>query len=137
MTKRYVNTVRTVPNIRCSKRSKTLLLKLNILSICANFSLKESFLSYFMQINCNRNILRREFVELQRFLSLRTIVKMTSFADEFVMLNDRKVEASTELSRKSSSNFVNLRRSSKNAGKRSLSNNTRTSEIFCLDIACN
>ncbi len=41
------------------------------------------------------------------------------FPDEFLVLNDPKFEASSELRRKSSANFVNLRRSSKNAWKRS------------------
>ncbi len=41
------------------------------------------------------------------------------FADEFLKLNDPKVEASSEFSRKSSANFVNLRKSSEKVRKRS------------------
>ncbi len=62
------------------------------------------------------------------------------FADEFlyVMLNDPNVVASSERFRKSSANFINLRRSSKNARKRSYGLRTtlgQSSEIFGLEIA--
>ncbi len=57
------------------------------------------------------------------------------FADELSRLNDLKVEASSELSRKSLANFVNLRRSSKNARKTFVWSSGNTRKIVGLEIA--
>ena len=64
------------------------------------------------------------------------------FADDFnvLMLNEPKVETSSDLFWKSSANFVNLRKSSKNVRKRSYGLRKtlgQSSEIFSVEIAQN
>ena len=121
----------------CSKFRKKLLQKIQKVAY-ANFPLKVRFkhsYAILLQQKYLYKITKISFIE-----NNREDTDDVMFAEGFLMLNGPKIKTSSELPRKSSVIFVNVRKSSKNAQKRSYGLQTtlkQSSEIFGLEIAEN